>query len=251
MKQWKKYLPGAVLIITFICILFFIATNRHKNISGNTDSRLFSQKKEMPALLKSRHEKFYTGENIEDPAAKAITRNEMLSSLETSDMPKSVKEQIADYLAETDIVQTNFNVKSFWEQDNREKTEVLSPHLAKFTKDYNISFSQWKPLLESFQTIHDPGNRQEMTYKSSRLMDMGITMLLNKDYERAEDAFLAVIRMDTDNCSDTIKWAKAGLIRSLAAQGRNDEAVNEKKIALNICDNDEEFISFLERLPIL
>ena len=253
MKQWKKYLPGAVLIITFVCILFFIAINRHNDISGNTDSSVFSQKKEMPALLKSRHEKFYTGKNIEDPAAKVITRNKMLSSLKTSDMPESVKEQIADYLAETDIPEANFNAKSFWEQDNdnMENTEVLSPHLAKFTKDYNIPSSQWRHLLESFQTIHDPGNRQEMTYKSSRLMDMGITMLLNKDYEKAEDAFMAVVRMDTDNCSDAVKWAKAGLIRSLAAQGRNDEAMNEKSITLNICDNDEEFISFLERLPIL
>ena len=81
MKQWKKYLPGAVLIITFVCILFFIAINRHKDISGNTDSRVSLQKKEMPALLKSRQGKFYTGENIEDPAAKVITRNEMLSSI--------------------------------------------------------------------------------------------------------------------------------------------------------------------------
>jgi len=250
MRQRKKYLFGALLIIAVVCILFVIAINRHKEISKNADVRMPLQQKEMSAFLKNRQEKIYHEKNRKDPQTKAINRNEkLLSILKTADIPESVKDQIADYIAETNITQTSFHAKSFLNRDidNTEKIEVPTPHFNKFTKNYNISSSQWKPLLESFQIVHNPGNEQEMTYKSSRLMDMGTTMLLNKDYKSAEDAFLSVIQMNGNHCQDVTKWAKAGLIRSLEGQGRNDEAMNEKDITLNLCEKDTEFISFLKR----
>ncbi len=250
MKKWKKYLFGAFLIIASVCILFFIAIDRHKEIFEIDDSRTPLQKKETSALLKIREKEIYHGENMKNPEAKAITRNEkLLSILEKSDMPESVKEEIADYIAEADILQASFKSEFFLSRDidNTEKAEIQAPHFDKFIKNYNIPSSRWIPLLESFQTVHGPGNDQEISYKSSRLMDMGTTMLLNKDYERAEDAFLSVIRMNGNRCADITKWAKAGLIRSLEGQGRNDEAMNEKNITLNLCGKDNKFISSIKR----
>jgi len=254
MKQWKKYLSAAILIIGLVCILFSITIKRHKKISEDAGVKGILQKKEMPAPVKNRQEKVYHGEDIKDQKEKAKARNEkLLLALKTADMEKSVKERIMDYIANIPEsvkdqngdykAETDFNRKI----DNTGNKAASKPHTDQFSKDYNIPPVQRRSLIESFRTVHDPGNEQEIEYRSSRLMDMGTTMLLNKDYKSAEDAFVSVIQMNSDDCSDISKWAKAGLIRSLEGQGRNDEAMDKKNMVLKICNKDEKFVSFLKR----
>jgi len=239
-KKWEKYLPGAVLTIAAVCVLFFSGLSREeKGVAA------LRQKK----ATENESKQFDLHEDAAHSTKKEFS-NKTLRKLEAGKTPEHGKKEIADRLGKTDVREKDkIDALPFNNQrKNIEDAEAASPEIAGLTQDYNIPESGWEPILESFTAIRDPGNKQETAYKISKLMDMGTTMLLNKNYGRAEQAFRAVIGIDAD--ANAVKWARMGLIQSLAGQGRNDEAINEKNITMEICNNDEAFVSLIENLPV-
>ena len=47
-----------------------------------------------------------------------------------------------------------------------------------------------------------------------------------------------------------MKWARMGLVQSLEGQGKNDEALAEKSMAVGLCPDDETFLSLMRNRPV-
>ena len=213
MKKWKKYLLGVVLTIAAVCVLFFFDLSREEKAIGTSPLR-------QERATESESKQFDLHEDTTNSTKKEFS-NKMLKKLKSWEMPECDKEEIAACQKNTDVQEKNkIDAKSFNNQHNNMKdAESASSKITKFTKDYNVPESEWEPILESFTAITDADNKQETAYKTSKLMDIGTTMLLNKNYERAEQAFSAVIEVDANANANAVKWARIGLIQSLVGQG--------------------------------
>jgi len=243
MKIWKKYLPGAALAVATICALFFFGLNKKEAAPGAVSSQQKTAAETDP-------EQFYFQEDAMLSSNEAFS-HKMTTTPKDLDISKNINEDSSNYIEKTDAQpHDKATIEPF--DDNRrkniEEAVTAPPEMARLTKDYNIPKSKWEPIFESFVSIRNFANKQETVYKSSKLMDMGTTMLLNRDYEKAEQAFRAVIRIDADR--NAVKWARVGLVQSLAGQGENDEAQNEKDISMALFDSDEAFLSLLKNLPV-
>jgi tetratricopeptide (TPR) repeat protein len=132
------------------------------------------------------------------------------------------------------------------DEDIQEELEHVTPEIKRANEDYAISDDQWESLLDEFQTINNPKNKQEKELKASTLMDMGTTMLMEQQYDHAQEAFEAVIEINPK--TDAAKFARAGLIQTLIAQDWLDEAEKEIKTCEKLYKNDPQFTSWLQSL---
>jgi len=231
MKRWKIYLSSAALATMFFSALFFFGLNKEeKNLNPDSSQRIESESKSVGR------------QEGEAPSADV----KRLATLKNPDIPIYIQEDIPEYIKETEAWEDNYahdDIVNITDENRDARSDP--PEMDRLTKDYHVPESAWEGLLESFVSINDLGNKQEVNYKISKLMDMGTTMLLDGDCEKSEQAFRAVIEIDAAD-ADVMKWARMGLVQSLEGQGKNDEAIAEKSIAVGIYADDEIFFSLME-----
>ncbi|VEN74181.1 hypothetical protein EPICR_30114 [Candidatus Desulfarcum epimagneticum] len=239
MKPLKKYCLFPALIIAVFCAWFFLNPGKEEKEPVRSSSTLEESASGTPGLKDG-------PKTSRNPAP-----GDMLAKLQASDIPEHVKTEIAGRLEEGPVFENDPRDMDTAgkRNENREEEKADSLEIARLTQDYDVPESMWDGVLESFSTIRDMGDAREIAYKTSKLMDMGTHMLLSRKWEKAEEAFRAVVGMESYGIEDeAARWARAGLIQSLSEQGRDDEAMDEKDIAAERYDADKKFISFLKSL---
>jgi tetratricopeptide (TPR) repeat protein len=276
MKPNIKYVALWGSIITLLIIAVFIIPGYFSDNTGSIDQTVSTK----PANIKLKNERKpstrETGKNNRQYAQKSDldatetdysqpiqekstgnVQSEMMAALQKQSIPDQLKTQISEHLEQMD--QNGFELDmSVFEQtpdseltekideDIQEELEHVTPEIKRANEDYAISDDQWESLLDEFQTINNPKNKQEKELKASTLMDMGTTMLMEQQYDHAQEAFEAVIEITPK--TDAAKLARAGLIQTLIAQDWLDEAEKEIKTCEKLYKNDPQFTSWLQSL---
>jgi len=116
------------------------------------------------------------------------------------------------------------------------------------TAGYKIPDNQWDKMIKKYSEKRDPNNKQELSIKSSALLDMGVTKLMRKDLKKAEHAFLTVINKFSN--SEIESKARIFLIETLKQQNRIPEATRVIQASYEKYGDNDHYVALLDSFKI-
>jgi len=146
------------------------------------------------------------------------------------DLPKEIKEKIKNDIKNAvipkDVLELSpkklkpikhetLNDSNYLQKGNLKKEH---DHWDSRTAGFEIPDSQWKKMIKRYSENLDLNNKQDLSIKSSALLDMGVTKLMKRDYKKAEHAFSTVINKFPN--SDIESKARIFLIETFHQQKR-------------------------------
>jgi TolA-binding protein len=121
-------------------------------------------------------------------------------------------------------------------------------HWDRKTAGFEIPDDQWDKMIKRYSENLDLNNEQDLTIKSSALMDMGLTKLMKRDFIKAEQAFTTIINKFPN--SEIESKARIFLIETFRQQKKISEAARVIQAAYIQYGENADYVDLLDRFKI-
>jgi TolA-binding protein len=177
------------------------------------------------------------------------------------DLPKEIKEKIKNDIKNTVIPKEVLKllpkklkpIKNATLNDSnylqKGKLKKEYDHWGSRTAGFEIPDSQWQKMIKRYSEDLDLNNRQDLSIRSSELLNMGVTKLMKRDYKKAEHAFSTIINKFPN--SEIESKARIFLIETFHQQKRIQEAIQVIQTAYEQYGDDDHYVNLLSKFNIV